>query len=132
GEFMGSFNPRISGFWTARMGNSFVGSIAIDGETFHTDGARLRWFIVQPDHSGKNLGKQLLAAAMEFCSSAGHNKVFLWTFRGLQCARSLYERIGFRLVEEREVAQWGGIIFEQKFELITGNMNLEVLIDNTV
>jgi hypothetical protein len=40
----------------------------------------------------------------------------LWTFKGLDAARHLYERKGFRLVQEYEGAQWGVVLTEQRFE----------------
>jgi hypothetical protein len=43
--------------------------------------------------------------------------MFLWTFRGLETARHLYEAEGFFLAEEHDVEQWGNIITEQKFVL---------------
>jgi hypothetical protein len=53
---------------------------------------------------------------MGFCREAGHSTVFLWTFKGLDAARRLYEGEGFRLVAEHDVEQWGSIIREQRFE----------------
>ena len=41
----------------------------------------------------------------------------LWTFAGLDAARRLYERAGFRLAEERRGTQWGIEVTEQRFEL---------------
>lgn len=117
GEFTGRFDTSSDGFWTARDGDRFVGSVAIDGMRTNDEGARLRWFIVEPDCQGVGLGKTLLTAAVEFCKKVGHRKVFLWTFRGLDPARRLYEGAGFTLEEEHEVIQWGGAIVEQKFEL---------------
>ncbi len=117
GEFMGRFDPKIHGFWTARETTGFAGSIAIDGGKSLTEGARLRWFIVSPSCMGNGIGKQLLNVAMKFCADVGHKKVYLWTFRGLDAARRLYERVGFELTEENEVDQWGSVIVEQKFEL---------------
>jgi hypothetical protein len=43
--------------------------------------------------------------------------VVLYTFQELSCARTLYERVGFRLTEEIPAEQSGGIIVEQKFEI---------------
>ena len=40
----------------------------------------------------------------------------LWTFKGLDAARHLYERHGFRLAEEYAGAQWGVNLVEQRFE----------------
>jgi len=39
----------------------------------------------------------------------------LWTFRGLDAARRLYESVGFSLVEELKVTQWGQEIDEQRY-----------------
>ena len=128
GGFMSRFNPKIHGFWTAQDQKLFAGSIAIDGENSITEGARLRWFIVGPHCRDKGIGKRLLNISVKFCADVGHSKVFLWTFRGLDAARNLYERVGFELVEEKEVAQWGTMIVEQKFELEIGNMNTDNLV----
>jgi GNAT superfamily N-acetyltransferase len=64
------------------------------------------------------IGRRLLEQAVSFCRSVGMARVSLWTFQGLDAARSLYEAAGFRITEERPVHQWGGKICEQKFELI--------------
>jgi len=40
---------------------------------------------------------------------------------GLNAARRAYEKSGFRLCEEHDVAQWGQQIREQKFELGLGS-----------
>ncbi len=41
--------------------------------------------------------------------------VHLWTFRGLDAARRLYEANGFALVEEQPGRQWGEEVIEQRF-----------------
>ncbi len=43
-------------------------------------------------------------------------RTVLWTFKGLDAARQLYERNGFRLGEEYTGAQWGVNLMEQRFE----------------
>jgi hypothetical protein len=43
--------------------------------------------------------------------------VYLWTFEGLPVARHLYEKFGFKLVEQFDGMQWGTKVIEQKFEL---------------
>ncbi len=104
-------------FQAARTELDFAGAIAIDGSTAQDEGARLRWFIVDPRYHGTGIGGRLIQNALAFCRQAGHEKVFLWTFEGLHSARRLYERAGFHLAEEHEVEQWGTRIREQKFEL---------------
>ncbi|MFO8089603.1 MAG: GNAT family N-acetyltransferase [Desulfatiglandaceae bacterium] len=100
----------------ALVGNEFAGSIAVDGSCESPEGARLRWFIVKADFQGRGIGNALMNDAMVFCRKAGHAKVHLWTFEGLDAARHLYEKAGFLLAEERPVRQWGlERVNEQKF-----------------
>ncbi len=100
----------------AVAGDAFAGSIAVDGSYEGPDGARLRWFIVKQDFQGMGIGNALLNDAMEFCRKAGHSRVHLWTFQGLDSARHLYEKAGFRLTQERPARQWGReVVNEQKF-----------------
>ncbi|HDR14031.1 MAG TPA: GNAT family N-acetyltransferase [Desulfobacteraceae bacterium] len=100
----------------ALAGGDFAGSIAVDGSCEGPDGARLRWFIVKPGFQGQGIGNALMNDAMTFCRVAGHRKVHLWTFEGLDAARHLYEKAGFLLTKERPVRQWGrGRVNEQKF-----------------
>lgn len=116
-QFMSNFHEDADGFWVALFQGQFAGAVAIDGTLGSTEGARLRWFIVAPALQGKGIGRKLIRCALEFSRNAGHKKVFLWTFKGLDPARKLYEQAGFRLAEESEVDQWGTHITEQKFEL---------------
>ncbi len=116
-EFVINLHDRRDGFWVAWVAGAFAGSVAIDGSDAQGQGARLRWFIVAPQFQGRGIGRALLRNSIEFCRGAGHSRVFLWTFEGLEAARYLYEEVGFRLAEEREVRQWGQNIREQMFEL---------------
>jgi len=117
-EFMSRFRAERDGLWIAQFDSRFAGAIAIDGDLSDTEGARLRWFIVDPSIHGQGVGRKLIKKAIEFCRNVGHRKVFLWTFKGLDSARRLYELEGFRICERHEVDQWGQRIQEQKFELI--------------
>ena len=117
-EFIRNYDENRDGFWVATKEETFVGSIAIDGQKIHTDGARLRWFIVAPEFQNSGIGKKLISKAVEFCRLKKYAKIFLWTFEGLDAARRLYEKERFKLSEEHDVDQWGRHIKEQKFELI--------------
>jgi len=119
--FIREFKPGRDGFWVASVNGQFAGSVAIDGLSSGPHGARLRWLIVNPGFQGSGLGRRLVQEAISFCKRAGHKLIYLWTFRGLDAARALYEENGFGLREEHEVDQWGKRITEQKFELdLTG------------
>jgi hypothetical protein len=43
------------------------------------------------------------------------DETYLWTFKGLDAARHLYEAFGFQLAEEAEGTQWGEAVVEQRF-----------------
>ncbi len=116
-EFLCRFNQRQDGFWVARAEERIVGSIAIDGVHFDHEGGHLRWFIVEPENQGHGIGKILLEEAIEFCRRTKFNRVYLWTFAGLDGARNLYEKFGFKLCEQHEGSQWGKRVIEQRFEL---------------
>jgi GNAT superfamily N-acetyltransferase len=57
----------------------------------------------------------LLETAIGFCDAKGYAEIHLWTFRGLDAARALYESIGFVLAEEWVGTQWGMDLPEQRF-----------------
>ncbi len=116
-DFIARFDPKGDGFWTIVLGDELAGAVAIDSIRAESEGARLRWFIVGPRYQGRGIGRALLRQALDFCRSKAHRKVYLWTFKGLDTARQLYEAHGGRLTEEHQVSQWGSDILEQKFEI---------------
>ena len=111
-------NPR-SRLWlatTPSQGDQIVGSIAIDGEDLGAGRAHLRWFVLDDGCRGQGVGSALLRRAIEFVDKERFTRTVLWTFNGLDAARHLYERCGFRLLEEYAGAQWGVNLMEQRFE----------------
>ena len=111
-------NPR-NRLWlatTAGQNGQIVGSIAIDGEDLGDGQAHLRWFIQDDGCRGQGVGSALLRRAIEFVDQERFIRTVLWTFKGLDAARHLYERNGFRLVEEYAGTQWGVNLMEQRFE----------------
>lgn len=119
-EFLGRFDDARDGFWTVSLAGRVEGSIAIDGLRAPDEAAILRWFIVSDALRGAGLGARLLQAAVDHCRSRGYRRISLWTFAGLDAARHLYEKAGFRLAEQRRGAQWGIEVSEQRFELPLG------------
>ncbi|MGI4779769.1 MAG: bifunctional helix-turn-helix transcriptional regulator/GNAT family N-acetyltransferase [Janthinobacterium lividum] len=117
-EFAGRLTSPLNGLWTAARSGRIVGSVAIDGEPGRHGkgtGAQLRWFIVDTGLRGVGVGAALLKEALDFCDRVGHAEVRLWTFKGLDAARKLYERNGFVLAEEHQGTQWGAPVMEQLF-----------------
>ena len=117
-EFLNRFNPVHDGFWLAMIGEKIVGGIAIDGNEAKTSGARLRWFIVEPEYQGRGVGQRLLQEAIAFCRRDDIPRVYLHSFAGLDAARHIYEKFGFVLREEKQDRTWGRTVTEQTFELL--------------
>lgn len=116
-EFLTRFNPAQDGFWTAQDNGQIIGGITIDGKGRGQEGARLRWFILDPAYQGQGLGHRLINTALTFCREKSFHRVYLTTFAGLDTARHLYEQAGFKLYDEHEGNQWGTTLLEQKFEV---------------
>lgn len=117
-DFLQRFDPARDGLWAARNDGRIIGGIAVSGRDAATAGARLRWLIVAPEFQGRGYGKGLMRAAMDFCRESRFRRVYLTTFAGLDAARHLYEREGFRLCDEQVGSHWGKSVREQTFELV--------------
>lgn len=101
--------------WYVEYNNCICGSIAIDGEDLEGDVAHLRWFIIEDSLRGQGYGNELIANAVSFCDAREYKEVHLWSFRGLDPARHLYEKYGFTLDQEYRGSQWGKEMWEQKY-----------------
>ncbi len=115
-EFCERYHAERDGLWLAVQDGRIEGSIAIDGSHAGRDGAHLRWFIASDAIRGTGVGNALLSSAMAFCRSRPYDRVHLWTFEGLDAARHLYEKFGFRLAFQQRGTQWGTEVHEQRFE----------------
>ncbi len=116
-EFLGRFDKNRDGIWAVQVNDKIVGSIIIDGIDSDGEGARLRWFILDSNFQGRGIGNLMMEKAIHFCNEKEYRKVYLWTFAGLDAARCLYEKYGFKLCKECENNQWGKTVSEQMFEL---------------
>lgn len=115
-DFITGYDEAKDRIWLCSIGGTVEGSITIDGSSGNGNSAHLRWFIVSDRLRGKGAGNHLMRQALSFCKEKGYGAVYLWTFQGLDPARHLYEKYGFRLVEERPGTQWGSSVIEQRFE----------------
>ena len=112
------YDERKDDFWTAPVGRRIEGSITIDAAHTLSEGVHSRWFIMSDGLRGQGVGNQLMNTAIGFCRSCGYSRVYLWTFEGLNPARHLYEKNGFRLVKQHKGNQWGREVNEQRFDLV--------------
>jgi DNA-binding MarR family transcriptional regulator/N-acetylglutamate synthase-like GNAT family acetyltransferase len=115
GEFLGRLGSSKNEIWRAEIDGKIIGSITIDGENLGNGIAHLRWFVVDRAVRGGGAGGRLIERALEFCGQRKFRKVHLWTVKGLDTARHLYEKNGFCLAEEYRGDQWGAEVIEQKF-----------------
>ncbi|MEM1150262.1 MAG: helix-turn-helix domain-containing GNAT family N-acetyltransferase [Pseudomonadota bacterium] len=114
-EFMGRIDNPLNTTFCAFLGDALLGSVSIDGEDLEEGASHLRWFIVSPESQGMGIGKLLLERATSFVDGAGFERTRLWTFKGLDAARHLYEKHGFELFCENSGMQWGTEVIEQEF-----------------
>jgi GNAT superfamily N-acetyltransferase len=114
--FCENYDVARDGLWLAMQNGKIEASIAIDGSHAVKDGAHLRWFIASDATRGSGIGTELMALAMAFCTSRDYKSVYLNTFAGLNAARHLYEKRGFKLVHEQRGNMWGADVNEQRFE----------------
>jgi GNAT superfamily N-acetyltransferase len=117
-DFCERLDPQRDGLWLLVRNGRVEGSIVIDGVHAADEGAHLRWFIASDAVRGTGWGNRLIEAAMDFCRACGHRRVYLWTFEGLDAARHLYEKHGFRLAQQAPGRQWGVEVNEQRFERV--------------
>ncbi|UUQ64517.1 bifunctional helix-turn-helix transcriptional regulator/GNAT family N-acetyltransferase [Pseudomonas fuscovaginae UPB0736] len=114
-EFAGRLNEPCNDVWVATQGDRIVGSVAIDGQDLGSNQAHLRWFILDEGCRGSGVGRRLLKEAIDFCDQQDFAAIQLWTFKGLDAARRLYESFGFELTHEEQGEQWGTVVTEQQF-----------------
>lgn len=114
-EFVQRLDRPGNQLWLVLQAGEIVGSAAIDGEDLGDGKAHLRWVIVDDGLRGSGTGRLLVDAAVKFCDRHGFEETHLWTFKGLDAARKLYESAGFTLAEEWTGDQWGQVLTEQRF-----------------
>jgi DNA-binding MarR family transcriptional regulator/N-acetylglutamate synthase-like GNAT family acetyltransferase len=96
--FLKTFDPAREQCWIAEMDGEPVGSIFLVRDSDEV--ARIRLLIVDPKGRGLGIGRALVETSIAFARSAGYRKITLWTHKVLTAARAIYQKQGFRLVEQ--------------------------------
>jgi N-acetylglutamate synthase-like GNAT family acetyltransferase len=111
-----SLQEKPERIWISEHDGKFAGCVGLVEPDDQT--AQLRWFLVEPEMRGMGIGKELMQKFMDYCNAKQYEQIFLWTVNKLPAARSIYERYGFQLTEEKpEKMLWGQNLIEQRWDL---------------
>jgi DNA-binding MarR family transcriptional regulator/GNAT superfamily N-acetyltransferase len=114
-KFIKDFDAKREHCWIAEVDDEIAGSVFIVKESDTI--AKLRLLYVEPSARGLGIGDRLVRECVKFARQAGYKKMILWTNDILHAARRIYERAGFKLVEEDRHHSFGHDLVGQTWEL---------------
>ena len=104
-KFIHDFDAKRERCWIAEKDGEIVGSVFLVKKTQTL--AKLRLLLVEPSARGLGIGKRLVEECLRFARQVGYKKIVLWTQSELPAARHIYEKAGFKLIEEKPHRSWG-------------------------
>jgi len=116
-DFLTDFDPKRERCWIAEVNGQNVGHIFLVKHPAEPSTAKLRLLLVEPSARGLRVGSALVEECVSFARSVGYKKITLWTQSILTTARHVYQKAGFRLVEEKANFQFGKDLRSQTWEL---------------
>ncbi len=115
-DFITNYRPERERCWIAEMEGEIVGSVFVvqSSETV----AKLRLLLVEPSARGLGLGTRLVEECIRFARRRGYQKLMLWTNSVLVEARHIYQKCGFKLIEEEAHHSFGQDLVGETWELV--------------
>ena len=117
-DYAAGHDPQRERGWIAEAGGLPAGCIFCVRKSGTT--AQLRLLLVEPWARGAGIGDRLVAECIAFARASGYSEIVLWTQDVLVAARRIYQRAGFRLVNEGRHHSFGEDLVEQTWRLALG------------
>ena len=114
-KFIQNYDAKRERCWIAEMDGEIVGSVFLVKKSDEI--AKLRLLLVEPKARRIGIGTRLVDECVRFARRVGYEKVTLWTNSVLSAARHIYEKAGFRLVEQEAHHSFGHDLVGETWEL---------------
>lgn len=114
-RFLERYDPTRDRSWIAEVRGEKVGAVFLVRRS-KTVG-QLRFLFVDPSARGLGLGTRLVSECVGHARHLGYRRMTLFTVRGLDGARRLYEAEGFELAHEEDGEGWSEGSIVQRWDL---------------
>jgi DNA-binding MarR family transcriptional regulator/GNAT superfamily N-acetyltransferase len=104
-DYVDRHDARREAAWIAEVAGEPVGCVFCVRKNARI--AQLRLLLVEPRARGRGIGARLVQECMEFARRAGYAEMMLWTNDVLVDARRIYERAGWKLLDESKHHSFG-------------------------